>query len=744
MRIHWRSLRTRIIAWSFIPTTIILLAVALVTFSAYHRVTEDLVTGRNRELARLYSSQLAANLGEYTDQLVGVARMAAMYRGVPIYQRVALTRASNRLAVFDAGVVILDIHGQVVAALPGRSDVVGQDWSDRAYYRQVVRSSRPAFSDIVSDGPQGTNAIVLAVPITGEQGEFVGTMAGMFRVGATSVSGFYGGVVKLRTGDTGDAFVVDGAGRVIYHPDPDRIGSDMSGQEVVQRVLSGKVGDLRTSEFGNRDVVAAYAPVPGTSWGLVVEESWDALFSSSQSYRQFLLLLLALGVVVPVLVVTVGVGRITTPIEELIGAAREVARGKFGQTINVTTGDEIEELAQHFNHMSAQLRESYADLERKVASRTRDLSTLNAISAVVSRSLDLDEILHDALGKTLEITGMEAGGAFRLNEGSGILVLVAHQGLSDDLVQFVTHLPLKAGAAGHAARAGEPVAVDVAEISDGDLRGLCEKEGFKQVLSVPLMAKGKTLGIINLASRTQRVFGQEELSLLAGIGHQIGVAVENACLYEQAERSAVAAERSRLARDLHDAVTQTLFSASLIAEVLPRLWERNPNEGRRRLEELRELTRGALAEMRTLLLELRPSTLTEAALGDLLRQLAEAVTGRARVPVSVVVEGAHLLPPDVQIVFYRISQEALNNVAKHSGVCQVEVKLCCERDQATLSIRDNGRGFDPSEVSPEHLGLGIMRERAEAVGATVNVKSAPGQGTEVVLVWKQPKEGQDK
>jgi signal transduction histidine kinase len=103
-------------------------------------------------------------------------------------------------------------------------------------------------------------------------------------------------------------------------------------------------------------------------------------------------------------------------------------------------------------------------------------------------------------------------------------------------------------------------------------------------------------------------------------------------LYEQAEEAAVATERNRLARDLHDAVSQTLFSASLIAKVLPRLWERKPEEGRRRLEEVRRLTRGALAEMRTLLLELRPKALVEADLGDLLRQLTEAFIGRARIP----------------------------------------------------------------------------------------------------------------
>jgi signal transduction histidine kinase len=195
-------------------------------------------------------------------------------------------------------------------------------------------------------------------------------------------------------------------------------------------------------------------------------------------------------------------------------------------------------------------------------------------------------------------------------------------------------------------------------------------------------------------------------------------------------------ERSRLARDLHDAVTQTLFSASLIADVLPRIWERNQDEGRRRLEELRQLTRGALAEMRTLLLELRPAALAEAEMGDLLRQLAESVTGRARVAVEVKEEGVCDLPPDVKVALYRIAQEALNNVAKHAGASQAQVAFACgAQEPVSLRIRDNGRGFDPASVPPEHLGLGIMRERAAAVGARLTIRSEVGRGTEIVVEW---------
>jgi signal transduction histidine kinase len=207
----------------------------------------------------------------------------------------------------------------------------------------------------------------------------------------------------------------------------------------------------------------------------------------------------------------------------------------------------------------------------------------------------------------------------------------------------------------------------------------------------------------------------------------------NERLREKATQDAVAAERTRLARDLHDAVTQTLFSTTLIADVLPDIWEMNPDEGKRRLEEIRVLTRGALAEMRTLLVELRPNALVEVPLPALLRQLTEALSGRARINIQLSAEGERKLPADVQISLYRIAQEALNNVFKHAKANQAVVTLRMG-DTVRLTIADNGTGFDLSTVTADHLGVKIMRERADAIGAKLSIYSEPGEGTQISVV----------
>jgi signal transduction histidine kinase len=258
---------------------------------------------------------------------------------------------------------------------------------------------------------------------------------------------------------------------------------------------------------------------------------------------------------------------------------------------------------------------------------------------------------------------------------------------------------------------------------------------YQALLAVPILVQELVYGGMLLYYGHPRPFSDEDLELATLFGEQAALAVENSRLREQVERTAATAERGRLARELHDAVTQTLFSASLIAEALPRLWEQHPEEGRRGLEELRQLTRGASAEMRILLLELRPAALVEKPLGELLRHLTDAMTGRARVPVVLSVEGNSSLPSNQQIALYRIAQEALNNVAKHAQASEANVRLHCLPGEVILSVRDNGQGFDPSRGQRGQLGLRIMRERAEAIGARLDVRSEPGHGTQIVAAW---------
>jgi signal transduction histidine kinase len=278
-----------------------------------------------------------------------------------------------------------------------------------------------------------------------------------------------------------------------------------------------------------------------------------------------------------------------------------------------------------------------------------------------------------------------------------------------------------------------PVALPDTDIAD-----------YRAVLAVPLAVKAEAYGTLTLYYRAGRPFDEEDVTLASTVADQAALAIENARLSERAQQAATLEERQRLARELHDAVTQTLFSASLIAEVAPRLWQRDPDEASRRLEELRVLTRGALAEMRALLLELRPGALVETPIGQLVRQLSDAMTSRARLVADVHITGERRLPTDVQVALYRIAQEALNNVVKHAQATRVEVELTGSAAGIDLAVLDDGRGFDPNSVPPGHLGVGIMRERAEAIGAQLSISAREHGGTRVELRWCDPEAQTDE
>jgi signal transduction histidine kinase len=313
----------------------------------------------------------------------------------------------------------------------------------------------------------------------------------------------------------------------------------------------------------------------------------------------------------------------------------------------------------------------------------------------------------------------------------------------------VLHFAREEGITGHVGTSGEPAAV---EDSLTDPRRALERsetlravdaEGIRSFMHLPIQLDDELFGVFSVAFVRPHAFGRGELRLFSSLAQRAALAIDNAQLYEQTKELAVVEERSRLARELHDAVTQTLFSASLLAEVLPEVWASDPDEGNRLLQELQQLNRGALAEMRTLLLELRPTALVEASLEALLRQLAEAISGREGMPVEVAIEGECRLPPDVHVALYRIAQEALNNVVKHAQATQVSVSLSSgasvlssdvDGERVELVICDDGRGFDPDAVPVGSLGLGIIRERAQAIGATLEIDTEFGYGTQVRVV----------
>jgi signal transduction histidine kinase len=396
---------------------------------------------------------------------------------------------------------------------------------------------------------------------------------------------------------------------------------------------------------------------------------------------------------------------------------------------------------------NARLYQEQQERRLEAEGRQQMAEGLRVMLAILNSNRSLDEILdYIVTHVSSRLLDCQAMAIFSLQAKDGDFKIQAAHGLPADLLTAAHFLPERESIK-QAVLTRQPVAVADASAMFGDETNSTPTEAallsqlmtvYQAWLAIPLIIKGSIYGMILSYYHQPRKFSEEEIGLALAFSDQVALAIENARLRMNAEQSAVAAERNRLARELHDAVSQTLFSTCLIADVLPRLWERDQADGRQALNELHELTRGALAEMRTLLFELRPSAFNEAELGNLLKHLTQGIAARARIPITLTVDGKRTLPPEVKVTFYRIAQEALNNVAKYAQPTQVTVSLCCQPEQVELTITDDGCGFNPDCIAPGHLGVRIMHERVAAINAVMELKSKLDCGTQIKVVWSQP------
>jgi len=384
------------------------------------------------------------------------------------------------------------------------------------------------------------------------------------------------------------------------------------------------------------------------------------------------------------------------------------------------------------------------NLHQREEIRTHEQETLLAISHTLASTLELQPGL--ILDQLREIVGYSYGGLFALEDST--LVTLAMRGTPQLEQSSPLHIHLK-GPETLAMLFNGHHTIRISDIWSKDsqakfLRSLLDDEaaalleGMQSWMWVPLAVKNRIIGGIGVAHAALNHFTPHHADLALSVANQAAITMVNAELHGQAQELAVLEERQRLARNLHDAINQSLFSAGLIAEVLPRVWDQDQDLARSSLEDLRRLTRSAQAEMRALLAELRPSTLIDSDLDELLHLLGNALSGRIDIPVVVTVTGKAILPAEVQVAFYRVCQEALSNVAKHAKANRVEINLTQEGGVVELYIHDDGIGFDLDQTFSGHYGLEMMRERAEAVGAQLLVTSQPDHGTELTIYWTKP------
>lgn len=369
-------------------------------------------------------------------------------------------------------------------------------------------------------------------------------------------------------------------------------------------------------------------------------------------------------------------------------------------------------------------------LEARVADRTRILSALYDILETANRHGELQAILSKSLERVLAAAKGNAG-FIHLREKSGqTMRLVARKGISRAVASKIANVSAQNGLVAWVAQHKKPLLISDIR-SDSRTIYLTLNSNLQAYVGVPIFRGRRVWGTLSILGSQAGQFRDEDVALLASTGEEIGLVVENARLRRQAEQLLVSQERNRLARELHDSVTQSLYSLTLFAEAGRRTVEAGKeSETADYFSQIGETSQQALKEMRLLVHRLRPSILSQEGLVSALQHRLNAVEGRAGVRHQLLVTGETKLSPVLEEALYQIAQEALNNALKHALAQEVIVRLdLAGGDRVDLEIEDNGRGFEPGKAASGGLGLISMRERAEMFAGGLSIRSSPGHGT---------------
>ena len=380
--------------------------------------------------------------------------------------------------------------------------------------------------------------------------------------------------------------------------------------------------------------------------------------------------------------------------------------------------------------------QAYQLLEQRVEERTREIKTLLDIARNVASTLELQPLLDLILEQLKVVVDYQNAGLYTIDHDAFISEgyrgplqpgAVVHRRIPFSLLPLHTKT----------LRDQVPVIIDDLHAIDpqsefGKGAALIMNAARARTcawLGVPLMVKDRVIGMLSMSSGQPGYYTERHADLAVAIATQAAVALENAKLYERAQEVATLVERQRLARELHDSVSQALYSIGLAANAARLLIDRDPPQAAAPLDYLIALTEAGMTEMRALIFELRPDSLEQEGLIAALEKQAAALSARHRITVISDLGAEPALPLEVKEALYRIGQEAMHNVVKHAHARRVEVCLSAGPDNVTLRVADDGKGFEAGAAFPGHLGLRSMRERAARLDGTVEISSAPGQGT---------------
>lgn len=374
-------------------------------------------------------------------------------------------------------------------------------------------------------------------------------------------------------------------------------------------------------------------------------------------------------------------------------------------------------------------------LEQRVQQRTHDLVVLYNLITIISENWRLQDLLELSLVLTLETLEADRGIIYLVDgKETPDLKPVIQRGFGDGFQVETGKLP-DDELANRVLREHKPLSFD----NLADNPAFEKFNGMNSYTGIPILARGEVRGVFSLFANEKGAFGSDEMALLSSIADHLGIGIDNSLLWEQSRESAALEERNRLARNLHDSVSQQLYSLTLMAGSTKKMLEHGHDLDvvKNSVSRLGDTAHQALKEMRLLLYELRPAVLDSEGLVSALQHRVETVEGRLGVKVDLQANELPDLPSHMEDALYHIALEALNNIVKHSGSTRANIMFTSNGENITMEISDSGKGFNTDHYQ-KGLGLRNMRERGEMLGGEVEVVSIPGEGTHVRVRVKYP------
>ncbi|MDP2719733.1 MAG: histidine kinase [Dehalococcoidia bacterium] len=731
------------------------LAVSLGTFSAIGILAIRESTDRVLQ-ERLGNAQLVA---KYTDSILlyairdlkDLALEEQITRPWEINRKLVLmTEDFNKLGFSIHKIFLLDSSGKPV-------------WEQ--YLSAVISFSLPPYETIkkeladdhyISGSLESTNSlnavVLLSVPVNLDGLNNTGVLGVVVDISSLGEGEF---IQPLSMGKTGYTEIVDGTGVVLARTRPGQppVASEISDHpDKFSQLIQQQKAVVRTchrchtGEEGTprrRDIVA-FAPVSVSSWGVALRQSEEEALGPVRQLQYRLLTFAGLLFLASFLLVRHLTSSVIKPIQSLTTASQKIAQGNLDGAISYESNDELGVLTDSFNQMRIKLRDSQQELgrwnrelEERVNKRTEEISYQLDIARMLGSTIELKPLLQGIMAALMEL----------MPPVSSAHVLL-YDSTKKDLVERAC-----VGKDGETyAHLDSQVKEIAAEVHHSGLLQSCDyddAEGHEKemhpggCLGAPLVVKNRTIGVFMLVTSSHpATFTPQDIRLIEATAQQIGLAIENARLHEETEEMAILQERDRMAREIHDGLAQTLAFINLEMGTVQELYATGKTE--RAMTELSKMvnaTSEAYRQIRDTIVGLD----TEAKIAQQISDTGFDPLLQQSLMQFTVVSGIHMEPFTgmermeqltlmAKVQIYRVVQESLNNIRKHSRATEAWIKAKVIREQLVLEIGDNGKGFDASiDFGKEHLGMSIMKRRVESLNGNLKIESSPGKGTRVLV-----------